>query len=94
MRGLLGEFLRYAANLPKSAKPSSKTLENQGKPFALEVQKDGEDLPMLPLGGRGDMGVEKTKQGKGGRKEERSKREIGMLISKKVPKYSFERVVV
>ncbi|KAG9197136.1 hypothetical protein G6514_002234 [Epicoccum nigrum] len=94
MRGLLGEFLRYAANLPKSAKPSSKALENQGKPFALEVQKDGEDLPMLPLGGRGDMGVEKTKQGKGGRKEERSKREIGMLISKKVPKYSFERVVV
>ncbi|OSS44764.1 hypothetical protein B5807_10630 [Epicoccum nigrum] len=94
MRGLLGEFLRYAANLPKSAKPSSKALENQGKPFALEVQKDGEDLPMLPLGGRGDMGVERTKQGKGGRKEERSKREIGMLISKKVPKYSFERVVV
>jgi hypothetical protein len=94
MRGLLGEFLRYAANGPKSAKPSSKALENQGKPFALEVQKEGEDLPMLPLGGRGDMGVEKTKQGKGGRKEERSKREIGMLISKKVPKYSFERVVV
>lgn len=94
MRGLLGEFLRYAANVPKSAKPSSKALENQGKPFALEVQKEGEDLPMLPLGGRGDMGVEKTKQGKGGRKEERSKREIGMLISKKVPKYSFERVVV
>lgn len=94
MRGLLGEFLRYAANVPKSAKPSSKALENQGKPFALEVQKEGDDLPMLPLGGRGDMGVEKTKQGKGGRKEERSKREIGMLISKKVPKYSFERVVV
>lgn len=94
MRGLLGEFLRYAANVPKSAKPSSKTLENQGKPFAFEVQKEGDDLPMLPLGGRGDMGVEKTKQGKGGRKEERSKREIGMLISKKVPKYSFERVVV
>jgi hypothetical protein len=29
MRGLLGEFLRYAANGPKSAKPSSKALENQ-----------------------------------------------------------------
>ena len=41
MRGLLGEFLRYAANLPKSAKPSSKTLENQGKPFTLEVVKEG-----------------------------------------------------
>ncbi|KAF1933190.1 uncharacterized protein M421DRAFT_52627 [Didymella exigua CBS 183.55] len=93
MRGLLGEFLRYAANLPKSAKPSSKSLENQGKPFAVSGIKE-DDLPMLPLGGRGDMGVEKTKQGKGGRKEERSKREIGMLISKKVPKYSFERIIV
>jgi hypothetical protein len=40
------------------------------------------------------MGIEKTKQGKGGRREERSKREIGMLISKKVPKYSFERIVI
>ncbi|KAJ4334227.1 hypothetical protein N0V95_009218 [Ascochyta clinopodiicola] len=94
MRGLLGEFLRYAANTPKSQKPSTKSLENQNKPFAPQQQKDGTDLPMLPLGGRPDMGVEKTKQGKGGRREERSKREIGMLISKKVPKYSFERIVV
>ncbi|XPS69882.1 hypothetical protein M3J09_002133 [Ascochyta lentis] len=95
MRGLLGEFLRYAANTPKSQKPSSKSLENQNKPFAPPPlpAKDA-DLPMLPLGGKPDMGVEKTKQGKGGRREERSKREIGMLISKKVPKYSFERIVV
>ena len=93
MRGLLGEFLRFAANMPKSQKPSNKSLENQGKPFSAVVAKE-DDLPMLPLGGRGDMGIEKTKQGKGGKREERSKREIGMLISKKVPKYSFERVVV
>lgn len=93
MRGLLGEFLRYAANMPKSQKPSNKSLENQSKPFAVASVKE-DDLPMLPLGGRGDMGIEKTKQGKGGRREERSKREIGMLISKKVPKYSFERIVV
>jgi hypothetical protein len=93
MRGLLGEFLRYAANMPKSQKPSNRSLENQGKPFAAASVKE-DDLPMLPLGGRGDMGIEKTKQGKGGRREERSKREIGMLISKKVPKYSFERIVI
>lgn len=98
MRGLLGEFLRYAANMPKSLKPSAKSLENQGKPFAVPAAPaaaaEDDVLPMLPLGGRADMGVEKTKQGKGGRREERSKREIGMLISKKVPKYSFERIVV
>ncbi|KAF3042889.1 hypothetical protein E8E12_004283 [Didymella heteroderae] len=93
MRGLLGEFLRYAANLPKSQKPSNRSLENQNKPFEVPGVKE-DDLPMLPLGGKGDMGIEKTKQGKGGKREERSKREIGLLISKKVPKYSFERIVV
>jgi hypothetical protein len=49
---------------------------------------------MLPLGGKIDLGIEKMKLGKGGRKEERSKREMGMLISKRVPKYSFERIVI
>jgi hypothetical protein len=92
MRGLLGEFLRFASNLPKSHKPSSKSLEKQGKPFAV-TQDDGE-LPMLPLGGKPDMGIEKMKPGRGGKKEERSKREMGLLISKKVPKYSFERIVI
>jgi hypothetical protein len=93
MRGLLSEFLRYASNLPKSQKPSNKTLEKQGKPFAPDVATD-EALPMLPLGGKVDLGVERTKPGKGGKREGRSAREIGMLISKRVPKYSFERIVI
>ncbi|KAH3979409.1 hypothetical protein HBH64_041650 [Parastagonospora nodorum] len=92
MRGLLGEFLRFASNLPKSHKPSSKSLERQGKPFAV-TQDDGE-LPMLPLGAKPDMGIEKMKSGRGGKKDEISKREMGLLISKKVPKYSFEKIVV
>jgi hypothetical protein len=92
MRGLLGEFLRFASNLPKSHKPSSRSLERQGKPF--RVTTDDGELPMLPLGAKPDMGIEKMKAGKGGKREERSKREIGMLISKKVPKYSFEKIVI
>jgi hypothetical protein len=40
------------------------------------------------------MGVGMMKNGKGGKKEQRSKREMGMLISKKVPKYSFERITI
>lgn len=92
MRGLLGEFLRYASQLPKSHKISNKTMEEQGKPFRV-VQQDGE-LPMLPMGAKPDMGIERMKAGRGGRKQERSKREIGMMISKKVPKYSFERIVL
>jgi hypothetical protein len=92
MRGLLGEFLRFASNVPKSHKPSNKSLELRGKPFTVSMDVD--ELPMLPLGAKPDMGIEKTKAGRGGKKEERSAREIGMLISKKVPKYSFERIVI
>lgn len=93
MRGLLSEFLRYASNVPKSHKPSNEKLQKQGKPFLQEMVAD-DALPMLPLGGKVDLGVETTKRGKGGKKEERSAREIGMLISKRVPKYSLERIVI
>ncbi|KAL6709144.1 hypothetical protein ACN47E_001960 [Coniothyrium glycines] len=95
MRGLLSEFLRFATTLPKSQKPSNKTLQRQGKPFTIngKLERD-EDLPMLPLGGKADMGVERTKKGHNGKREERSKREMGLLISKRVPKYSFERIVI
>jgi hypothetical protein len=92
MRGLLGEFLRFASNVPKSHKPSAELMMEQGKPFT--VSQDDSELPMLPLGAKPDMGIERMKAGKGGKKEERSAREMGMLISKQVPKYSFERIVL
>ncbi|KAJ4356796.1 uncharacterized protein N0V89_004833 [Didymosphaeria variabile] len=92
IRGILSELLRYSSQLPKSQKPSSKTLEKQGKPFALNTKPD--ELPMLPLGSKPDLGIKKTKAGKGGQKKERSAREMGMLISKRVPKYSFERIAI
>ncbi|PSN66301.1 hypothetical protein BS50DRAFT_635441 [Corynespora cassiicola Philippines] len=92
MRGLLSEFLRYSSSLSKTQKPSNKSLQNQSKPFKVESPE--EELPVLPLGGKADLGVDKKKAGKGGKKEERSAREMGMLISKRVPKYSFERIVL
>ncbi|KAF2736578.1 hypothetical protein EJ04DRAFT_462983 [Polyplosphaeria fusca] len=91
MRGLVSEFLRYAANLEKTQKPTNRSLQKQGKPFKLDAPLE-DDLPMLPLGGKVDLGIERTKAGKGGKREERSAREIGMMISKRVPKYSFERI--
>jgi len=92
IRGLLGELLRFASKVSKSQKPSSITLEKQNKPFAVEP--DADELPMLPLGAKPDLGIEKTKTGRGGRRRERSAREIGHLISKRVGKYSFERIVM
>ncbi|KAF2189051.1 hypothetical protein K469DRAFT_748235 [Zopfia rhizophila CBS 207.26] len=93
IRGLLSEFLRYAVKSSKSQKPTNKSLQNQGKPLLIDAAME-QTLPMLPLGGKVDQGVEKTKIGKGGSREERSAREMGMLISKRVPKYSFERIVI
>ncbi|KAF2004288.1 hypothetical protein P154DRAFT_485457 [Amniculicola lignicola CBS 123094] len=90
-RGLLSGFLRYAASAEKTYKPSLEKLQKQGKPFATGLAEDA--LPMLPLGGKADVGIEKTKT-KAGKKEERSAREIGMMISKRVPKYSLERIVI
>lgn len=92
IRGLISELLRYASKLPQSQKPSKKTLQNQGKPFVLDTKPD--ELPMLPLGAKADLGIEKMKAGKGGKSRERSAREIGMLISQRVPKYSFERIIL
>jgi hypothetical protein len=92
MRGPLGEFLRFASSAQRSNKQSSKSLERQGKPFTFTRTDD--ELPMLPLGAKPDLGIERMKAGKGGKKQERSAREMGMLISKKVPKYSFERIVL
>ncbi|KAH7377775.1 hypothetical protein BKA66DRAFT_560729 [Pyrenochaeta sp. MPI-SDFR-AT-0127] len=95
MRGLISEFLRYASTIPKSKKPSNDKLQGQGKPFLVTGKLEGEeDLPMLPLGAKADSGIERMKKGQSGRKEERSKREMGLLISKRVPKYSFERIVL
>jgi hypothetical protein len=92
IRGLLTELLRYSSKIPKSHKQSSKDLKDQGKPFPVDMRP--EELPMLPMGSKPDPGVERTKAGKMGKRKERSAREIGMLISQRVPKYSFERIVV
>lgn len=92
IRGLISELLRYASKLPESQKPTKKALENQGKPFALDPKS--EESAMLPLGSKPDLGIDTTKPGKGGKRRERSAREMGMLISKRVPKYSFERIVI
>ncbi|PVI02398.1 hypothetical protein DM02DRAFT_717373 [Periconia macrospinosa] len=91
IRGLVSELLRYASKVPKSKKPGQQALQDKGQPFALDLTPD--ELPMLPVGAKPDMGVEKART-KGGRKKERSAREMGMLISQRVPKYSFERIVI
>ncbi|KAH7113816.1 hypothetical protein B0J11DRAFT_541359 [Dendryphion nanum] len=91
MTGLLNEFLRYAHKLPHTNKPSNERLQEQGKPIVVKNTIDGE-LPMLPLGSKPDLGIDNKKPGN--RKGTRSAREMGLLISKKVPRYSSEKIVM
>ncbi|CAI6341067.1 unnamed protein product [Periconia digitata] len=90
IRGLVSELLRYSSKVPKSKKPSQQALQAKNQPYALALKPD--ELPMLPVGAKPDMGVEKSRSN--GKRKERSAREMGMLISQRVPKYSFERIVI
>ena len=49
---------------------------------------------LLPLGLRLEQNIPLTKVGAGGELQRRTRRDIGHLKSKRVPKYSFERIVV
>ncbi|KAL8687265.1 MAG: hypothetical protein Q9218_006512 [Villophora microphyllina] len=83
LQGMLGEILMCG----KSALHSSTSRP----PLAGVDWEDQERIP-LPLGLKLDQGITMTKVGAGGELQRRSRRDIGKLKSRKVPKYSFERI--
>ncbi|OCK80398.1 hypothetical protein K432DRAFT_425777 [Lepidopterella palustris CBS 459.81] len=100
MRGLVSDFLRYSWKSGKEQQiPNQAKLRRQGKPLTVQ-ERQAENAEqrlqetMLPLGLSEQSGIEYTKVGLGGKIIKRSAREVGMLISKRVPKYSFERIVI
>jgi hypothetical protein len=82
MKGLLSEFLRYGWRRETEFKPSGKD-----KPL-LESKLQ----TVLPLGLKVEKQISPIRRNAGGQVKERSKRHIGMEISMKVGKYSFERI--
>ena len=97
LKGMLGEILLYGkdALLPvkQSRPPDTQLTTTPKKPMTIALQDKGTNN-LLPLGLRGAQVIPKTKVGAGGEVLKRSRREIGMLKSKKVPKYSFERIII
>ncbi|KLU88918.1 hypothetical protein MAPG_07899 [Magnaporthiopsis poae ATCC 64411] len=85
LRGILTEVVRYGASLPQKT-GSSKDL----------AAVSSTSLPSaLPLGAKATKHqVSKRKIVSGGEIKERTAREIGLLTSKKVADYSFERIVI
>ncbi|KAF2489845.1 hypothetical protein BU16DRAFT_531285 [Lophium mytilinum] len=99
LKGFVSDFLRHAW---KSDRQESKRREHMArkdhKPI-LVSRRDDEDPDvmlqenMLPLGS-GEPALQGTKIGSNGVVAVRSKREMGTLISRRVPKYSVERIVI
>lgn len=83
LQGMLGEILLCG----KSALHSS----TMRPPIAIIDSGDQQRIP-LPLGLKLEQNITMTKIGAGGELQRRSRRDIGKLKSRKVPKYSFERI--
>lgn len=90
MKGLLNDFLRFGA--AKRRRQGLSKGDRRGRKKPVTVQLQAEDERVLPLGFKVEGRIEGTKVGAGGEVKEKSKREIGMEISKRVGKYSLERI--
>jgi hypothetical protein len=94
LRGMLGEVLLYANSYGTSQVKREGDKGGQRTITTIPpAEKDGLGNA-LPLGLKANQGVGTTKVGAGGELIKRSKRDIGRLKDMKVPKYSFERIVI
>ncbi|KAL8737986.1 MAG: hypothetical protein Q9181_001168 [Wetmoreana brouardii] len=85
LQGMLGEILLCG----KSALNAQST---RPRPPAIDWG-DGGSMP-LPLGLKLEQNIALVKVGAGGELQRRSRRDIGKLKSRRVPKYSFERILI
>ncbi|KAI9734415.1 MAG: hypothetical protein M1818_006803 [Claussenomyces sp. TS43310] len=105
LRGLLAEMVRYGEAV-QSAMPKEKEKENECKGKAWDIPGEivkmrrdrpvvlghGNDTATLPLGLKAEQRISLIKVGAGGELERRSARDIGRLKSRKVGKYTLERI--
>lgn len=83
LQGMLGEILLCG----KSALNSSTT-----QPHLATIEQEEQRSIPLPLGLKLEQNITMTKVGAGGELQRRSIRDIGKLKSRRVPRYSFERI--
>ncbi|KAL8742416.1 MAG: hypothetical protein Q9190_005096 [Brigantiaea leucoxantha] len=80
LKGMLGEMLLCG----------KRSLGSHGqRPVAVKAPENG---GALPLGLKLTFDIPLTKVGAGGELQQRTRRDIGQLKSRQVPKYSFERI--
>ena len=97
LKGMLGEILLCGKDSLNSSRKRSKLPETQmpdllAKPKTIVLYEH--DSRLLPLGLKLAPAISTTRIGAGGELIRRSMRDIGMLKSKMVGKYSFDRIMI
>ncbi|KAG9243709.1 hypothetical protein BJ878DRAFT_442864 [Calycina marina] len=97
LKGMLSEVIRYGASVQKALPSDGPLTENQlkrkrsSKPMLVQID---EEERVLPMGLKASEKIALIKVGAGGELLNRSMRDVGRLKSRKVPKYSMERIEV
>lgn len=91
LKGLTSEMVRYAESVLKGIGP-----EDTGRMASsiLTLPSGEKDVSILPIGLKAERQISRLRVGAGGEIQRRSKRDIGRLLSRQVPKYSRERIVL
>lgn len=98
LKGLTAEIVRYGEAVQKGSRTSEKRLKIEGGPKRairpITLPQVGRDAFMLPVGLKAEQQVSLYRVGAGGEIQQRTARDIGRLKSKKVGKYTRERIVI
>lgn len=102
LKGLCSEMVRYGESVQKALPASSKkrkvdSAQKGGKMRTnqpITLAQLGKDAALLPFGLKADQQIALIKIGAGGELQRRSARDIGRMKSRKIGKYSQEKIVV
>jgi hypothetical protein len=98
LKGLIAEMVRYGEGFQRSLPPGEKSRKSDSpkrrdtRPITLP--QIGREARLLPIGLKCEQQVSRYRVGAGGEIQQRTMRDIGRLKSRKVGKYSLERIVI
>jgi len=101
LKGLMVEIVRYGDAVQKTMPRSDVTRIDTGGPARKKMRLrptclplSGQDIKILPIGLKAEHQISRLRVGAGGEVVKRSARDMGRLKSRKVGKYSLERIVL
>ncbi|KAL3423254.1 hypothetical protein PVAG01_05001 [Phlyctema vagabunda] len=97
LKGLTSEFVRYGramqAALPRvAADQADSHMSKKRKVAPVILPSDDKNVTLLPFGLKAEQQISRLRIGAGGEVQKRTARDIGRLKSKKIGKYSLERI--